>query len=83
MVEAVCNKRQQGDQVQYRVQWEGYSPSKNTWENVENLLEARGAVARYEKNRKTKDDSNAHLCWRQVPFYVLDAWVALCTYYVL
>ena len=45
---------QQGDQVQYRVQWEGYSPSKNTWENVENLLEARGAVARYEKKQKNK-----------------------------
>jgi hypothetical protein len=54
VVEAIVNKREVDGEVQYRVQWEGFASKDNTWESAENLIDARRAIALYEKKHKNK-----------------------------
>ena len=50
----IVGKRIVNDTVYYRVNWVGYSSKDNTWEPDTNLQNSRVAIARFEKNFKTK-----------------------------
>jgi hypothetical protein len=53
VVESICNKKTDQDgTVWYRVKWEGFSGTRNTWELASSLLEARTAIVRYEAKHK-------------------------------
>lgn len=54
IVEAIVNKREVNGKVEYRVQWQGYAASHNTWESAESLISARRVIATFEKKRKSR-----------------------------
>jgi hypothetical protein len=54
VVEAIVNRKTENGVLQYRVKWEGYAASKNTWELQDNLVGARKLIAKYEKRHPNK-----------------------------
>ncbi|QRV77368.1 Retrotransposable element Tf2 protein [Ceratobasidium sp. AG-Ba] len=46
-VEKILDSRKQQNQIQYLVHWKGYGPESNTWEPIEHLNTAMGAVRKF------------------------------------
>eukprot|EP01044_Picomonas_judraskeda_P024382 COSAG03_NODE_6704_length_1018_cov_0.710555_1_plen_334_part_10 len=46
-MDKVVGRRQRGGEWQYKVRWEGYGPSDDTWEPIDNLLSCIGKVRQY------------------------------------
>lgn len=38
-IETIQDKRSYGGKVQYKIKWQGFPQSANTWESIEKLLE--------------------------------------------
>ncbi|QRV83751.1 Retrotransposable element Tf2 protein [Ceratobasidium sp. AG-Ba] len=49
-VEKILDSRKRRNQVQYLVHWKGYGPESNTWEPLEHLDTAMGAVRKFHRN---------------------------------
>ncbi|QRV99064.1 Retrotransposable element Tf2 protein [Ceratobasidium sp. AG-Ba] len=48
-VERILDSRKRRNQVQYLVHWKGYGPESNTWEPLEHLDTAMGAVRKFHR----------------------------------
>ncbi|QRV84680.1 Retrotransposable element Tf2 protein [Ceratobasidium sp. AG-Ba] len=48
-VEKILDSRKQRNQIQYLVHWKGYGPESNTWEPIEHLDTAMGAVKKFHR----------------------------------
>ncbi|QRW03187.1 Retrotransposable element Tf2 protein [Ceratobasidium sp. AG-Ba] len=48
-VEKILDSRKRRNQVQYLVHWKGYGPESNTWEPMEHLNTAMGAVRKFHR----------------------------------
>ncbi|QRV91972.1 Transposon Tf2-12 polyprotein [Ceratobasidium sp. AG-Ba] len=48
-VEKILDSRKRCNQVQYLVHWKGYGPESNTWEPLEHLDTAMGAVRKFHR----------------------------------
>ena len=55
-VRLIKGKRIFRGQLQYKVAWKGYRKENDTWEPVEHLLHARGAIDDYEAREADKRD---------------------------
>ncbi|QRV84414.1 Retrotransposable element Tf2 protein [Ceratobasidium sp. AG-Ba] len=49
-VEKILDSRKRRNQVQYLVHWKGYGPESNTWEPLEHLDTAMGAVRKFHRD---------------------------------
>lgn len=54
IVEKIVDKRMKGGKVEYKVKWENYSDSQNTWEPIINLSSVGFLIEEYEANLKNK-----------------------------
>ncbi|QRV80811.1 Transposon Tf2-1 polyprotein [Ceratobasidium sp. AG-Ba] len=48
-VEKILDSRKRRNQIQYLVHWKGYGPKSNTWEPLEHLDTAMGAVRKFHR----------------------------------
>ncbi|QRV73515.1 Retrotransposon-derived protein PEG10 [Ceratobasidium sp. AG-Ba] len=49
-VEKILDSCKQRNQIQYLVHWKGYGPKSNTWEPIEHLNTAMGAVRKFHRD---------------------------------
>ncbi|QRV85329.1 Retrotransposable element Tf2 protein [Ceratobasidium sp. AG-Ba] len=49
-VEKILDSRKRQNQIQYLVHWKGYGPKSNTWEPIEHLNTAMGAVRKFHRD---------------------------------
>lgn len=54
IVEKILDKRSNGNKIEYKVKWEGYSDSENTWEPLKNLLSVQGLIYDFERENPHK-----------------------------
>ena len=62
-VEKIVGRRQHGREMQYKVRWEGFGPSGDTWEPVAHLASCIGKVRKYiegENAKKQKLEQRSH-----------------------
>ena len=65
-VDAFLNTRRHNGHFQYQVLWRGYDESEKTWEPLQNVMLAHGAVCEFErrfpnKKKPTKKDKERAL----------------------
>ncbi len=62
IAEKIVDKRMKGGKIEYKVKWENYSDTQNTWEPVRNLSSVVFLIEEYEANldqkRKNKLETN-------------------------
>jgi len=51
-VEAILDSRKRRKKIQYLVKWLGYGHEENTWEPIQNLKDAKEALALFRENRR-------------------------------
>lgn len=68
IVEKIVDKRSRGGKVEYRVKWENYPESQNTWEPISNLSSVAFLINEFEEQRtlkklqKINKDNSSSLC---------------------
>jgi len=53
-VEGILDSRIQRSKLQYLVEWKGYGPEERTWEPVENLENAKEAIAAFHRRHPNR-----------------------------
>ena len=49
------DKRKRREKLKYSVRWNGYTVEENTWEELENLKNARDLVKEFEKKIREEE----------------------------
>ncbi len=57
IVEKIVDKRMKGGKVEYKVKWENYSDTQNTWEPIINLSSVGFLIEEFEANLKNKRET--------------------------
>ena len=57
-VEKILDKDQIDSQDHWLVKWKGFLYTKNTWEPIENLQDAQGALKDFAQKRTTQDQTS-------------------------
>ncbi len=54
IVEKIVDKRSRNGKVEYRVKWENYPETQNTWEPISNLSSVGFLINEFEEQRRIK-----------------------------
>ena len=54
-VEEILDRQERRGKTRYLVKWKGYTVEENTWEELENLKNAREKIEEFEKGRFEKE----------------------------
>lgn len=70
-VEAIVGKKMRYGKPFYRVKWEGYPESENTWEPVENLTDNLEQIENFEAALEPKNIKQGKDCGRRSSSWIL------------
>lgn len=57
-VQKIIGKKIKGKTIHYKVKWKGYKAEDSTWEPIENLVNVRNLIQKYEKRIELKKSNS-------------------------